>query len=373
MICPKCGHHNDQDISCTRCGVIFEKYVQFQQRQRDHEREQWEREDRRKKTLLMGGGGALAVLLLIGLFLLSPTDTTEQSTITQQAQNTRRMGFAPWERGNAPGYWEQDGDQLRWVSTPDQSILSELSSKFVSVGNRAKGGILITDDCHVIYSGEPSQNSSSRAATNNHHLQAEYDRLQGDLDRAKQAFETKRLEFANTCKVCDDESFRRVLYKQISRVEKAEEKLSRARERLDSSNEQLERDRQLRVDVNNTSVTARVIQVSDNHPLSLLLLDKRICESPKIGDPALLQEGDSVFAFAGYRRDRLIGGKYGGISRQPDATEYLLHDIKLNKGDLGTPLFDQEGRVIGITVTPLDGKPRAIPIGQALRELNLLI
>ena len=34
---------------------------------------------------------------------------------------------------------------------------------------------------------------------------------------------------------------------------------------------------------------------------------------------------------------------------------------------------EMEPGSVSLTVTPFDGKPRAIPIGQALRELNLLI
>ncbi|MEJ2462075.1 MAG: trypsin-like peptidase domain-containing protein [Candidatus Thiodiazotropha sp.] len=372
MICPKCGHENSQDVSCTQCGIIFEKYVQFEQRQREFEQAQWEREDRRKKLILVSGGGILAAALLVGLFLRSPSEPAPEPS-PAQAQYQRPAGYAPWERGNTPGYWEQDGTQLRWVPTPGQTVLTELGGKFITLGSRHKSGILISDDCHVLYSGELPRNTSSREVANKRNLQLDYELVQEDLDNAKQTFEEKRIDFVNSCKVCDEETFRRALYKQISRVEKLEAKLIRAREKLDASEERLASDRQLRVSVNNTSALARVIQVSQKYPLTLLLVDKGACDGLKIGDADTLKEGDPVFAFAGFGKDRLMGGKYTGRSRRPEPEDYLLHDIELSKGDQGTPLFDREGRVIGITATPFDGKPRAIPIDLALRDLDLLL
>ncbi len=372
MICPKCGHENSQDVSCSQCGIIFEKYIQFEQRQREHEQAQWEQQDRRKKLLLMIGGGTLAIALLAGLFLLTPSDPVSAPT-PAQAQNQRPAGYAPWDQGTTPGYWEQDGTQLRWVPTPGQTVLTELGGKFVTIGSRHKSGIVISDDCHVLYSGELPRNTSSREVANRRNLQLEYELAKEELDHAKQAFEEKRIDFVNSCKVCDEQSFRQALYQQISKVEKLEAELIRAREKLDASEELLESDRQLRASLDNTSALARVVQVSDNYPLSLLLLDRDVCNGLKIGDADRLREGDAVFAFTGFAKDRLMGGQYGGRSRRPDAEDYLLHDIKITKGDLGTPLFDREGRVIGITATPFDGKPRAIPIDLALRDLDLLL
>ncbi len=373
MICPKCGHENTQNISCIQCGIIFEKYAQSELRQRQLEQEQWEREDRRKKNLLIAGGSVLALVILIGLFFLLPSDDSAEVSHSQQARNQPMMDHYPWERGTTPGYWEQDGTQLKWVPTPDQPLLSQLSDKFVSVGSRLRSGFLISDDCHVIYNGEPSQQPHSRDASNKRQYQVEYELAVEDLEQAKQAFDEKRIEFINSCKVCDDENFKRTLYKQISRVEKLEKELIRARERLDSSEEVLERSSQLRVSLKNASAQARVVETSNKFPLSLLLLDQAHCDSLGLGDPDELQEGDTVFALTGYNRDRLVGGKYTGLSRSPGQRGYLMHDIKLSKGDRGTPLLDQNGEVIGITVAPVGGIPLAIPIDQVLLDLKLLL
>jgi hypothetical protein len=37
------------------------------------------------------------------------------------------------------------------------ALLSELSYKFVSVGDRLRSGFHISDVCHMIYSGQPWQ------------------------------------------------------------------------------------------------------------------------------------------------------------------------------------------------------------------------
>ena len=372
MICPKCGHKNTQNVSCTQCGVIFEKYIQAEQRQRQLEQEQWEQEDRRKKNLQMAGGGAVALVALIALFVLLPSDEDDQSP-TAQTRSRPVMDYYPWEAGTTPGYWEQEGTQLKWIPTPDLPVLGELSSKLVTVDDRYRSGFLITDDCHVIYSGKPSQKGHSRDQSNKNRNQVDYDLAAQDLERAKQDFDEKRIKFVNSCKVCDDESFKRALRREISRVKKSENALIRARERLDSSEEVLERSSQLRVSLNKSSATARVVETGNRYNLTLLLLDKPHCDSLAVGYPDELQEGDAVFALTGHRKDQLMGGEYGGVSGSVGPKGYLLHDIKINKGDLGTPLFDKEGQVVGITVAPAGGSPRAIPIGQALRDLNLLL
>ena len=372
MICPKCGHPNTQNVSCTQCGIIFEKYAKSELRQRQLEQEQWEREDRRKKNLLLTAGAVAAVAVLSGLFFLLPSDD-EPEPSRSQAWNRPVMDHYPWERGTTSGYWEQEGTQLNWVSTPDQPRLSELSSKFVSVGGRLRSGFLISNDCHVIFSGETSQKSASRDESEKQRLQIEYDLLAEDLEQAKQEFDEKRIKFINSCKVCDDENFKRALGRQISKVEKLEGKLIRAGERLDSSEERLERSSLLRVSLKDESAQARVVETGNNYPISLLLLDKSQCDSLSVGDPDDLQEGDRVFALTGYDRTRVVGGKYAGLSSSSGQQGYLLHDIKLSKGDQGTPLLDKEGQVVGITVTPVGGKPMAIPIGQVLQDLKLLL
>ena len=70
MICPKCSHDNSLVTSCESCGVIFEKYFQQRQRQRDLEMEQWEREDRLKRKKILFGGGVILGGALLGLYFI---------------------------------------------------------------------------------------------------------------------------------------------------------------------------------------------------------------------------------------------------------------------------------------------------------------
>jgi hypothetical protein len=374
MICPKCGHDNIQSVSCAHCSIIFEKYAQHEQRQREFEQAQWEREDQRKRNWLLLGGSALVGVLALSLFLFSsdpsPDTPTEQTSAQSQS---RELEYYPWEHGTTSGYWERKGTQLNWVPTPDQPMLSELASKFVRSGNLHAIGFIATDDCHVIFSGDLSKRTQSKNSDQLSNLQVEHDLLQEELDEAKQRFDEKRIEFINTCKVCDEGSMKGKLKSYIKKVDQLERELAISREKLDTTNKWVERDRKLRVYIDHGSVNARIIQVSKKYPLTLLLLDQPSCNNLTIGDPEELHPDERVFALTGANRDTLYGGKFSGHSQPPDPAGYLMHDIEIPRGDFGTPLFNKQGHVLGITTTPFIGKQRAIPIDIALRDLGLLL
>jgi hypothetical protein len=376
-ICPKCGEENSQHVSCTHCGIIFEKYAKSQLRQRELEQAQWEREDRRKRQWLTIGGGLLAGGLVLSLFLFSSEPTNEVAANDEAATASTARDLAseyyPWERGTTPGYWEREGTQLRWVPTPGQPILAELAAHLVTTGNRNGIGIVVTDDCHVIYSGDLSQKTAIEYSEKKSRQQQNYDRQAAALDEARQRFDKERIQFIKTCKVCDEQHMKTKLSRYISKVDKLEKSLAKAAEELDRSEKMLEQARQYRVYLNNRSANARIIERSKHYPLTLLLLDDPPCKHPPIGEPDKLEEKTPVFALTGVGKDAVYAGQFSGRSRQPDAGDYLLHDIAIPRGDYGTPLFDKEGALLGITTKPAHGDQRAIPIDAALQDLKLFL
>jgi hypothetical protein len=374
-ICPKCGQENSQNVSCTHCGIIFEKYVKSQLRLRELEQERWEQEDRRKKQWLTIGSIILAGCLMLSMFLFSSDPTPSEPSTASTASTTRdRSGeYYPWERGTTPGYWEREGTQLRWVPTPGQPMLTELATKLVRTGDLNGIGIVVTDDCHVIYSGDLSKKPASKYSEEKNNLQQNYDRLAAELDEAKQRFDEQRIQFINTCKVCDEQRMKSKLSTYISKVDKLEKSLAKARQKLDRSEEMLEEAGKYRVYLDNRVANARIVEVGKQYPLTLLLLDSPPCKHPAIGDPDELQEKTPVFALTGVAKDAVYAGQYGGRSQQPDPAGYLLHDIEIPRGDFGTPLFDKQGTLLGITTKPYNGSQRAIPIDAALRDLKLFL
>jgi len=362
---------NNQNASCTHCGIIFVKFAQHQQRQQAFELEQWAREDRQKKLWLMLGGAGLVVGLVLSLIIFS-SNTSPETPPTQTTQ-ARTLEYYPWERGTTPGYWERDGTQFRWVPTPGQPMLAELQTRFVRINNIYSLGFVATDDCHVIFSGDLSTKPDSELGEKKANLQQHYYQLQTELDEAKQRFDEKRIEFVNTCKVCEESKMRGKLQTYIAKVEKLERELAATGQKLHATDEWIEQDQKLSVYTDNSVASARIIQTSKKFPLSLLLLDKPSCKNLQIGYPDELMQDDRVFTISGAPKYELYGGKYTGRSQKPDPSDYLLYDIDIPQVDQGTPLFDKEGNVLGIITTPYNGKERAIPIDVALRDLGLLL
>lgn len=373
MICPKCGHDNRNDVACEGCGIIFEKYFQQAQRQRDLEMVQWEREDTIKRKLSIFASGAVLFCLLIGLYFLF-ADPDANGIDASQTDNHTLATLSPWlQDTTGPGYWERNGTQLQWVPTPGQPKLTALASKFVYLGDYKTFGFLTSSQCHAIFGKDLSDRIKSEYTKRKSFEQIDYDHLADRLKEAEELYETQRVEFINSCKVCDKSNFDRKLGQYRSKVDKLKAKLVVAAKKLDMSQEVIDRDSKLKVRLGKDSFEARLIETSDRYPLSLVLLDKPSCDRINPGDPDKLRQGDMVFALTGVRLDRVQGASYATPPLEPGRQSYIYHDIQLQPGEYGTPLFDSKGNVLGITTNPLDGKGRAIPINVALRELRLLL
>jgi hypothetical protein len=373
MICPKCGHNNRFDTACEGCGVIFEKYFQQAQRQRELEMAQWEREDRIKRKLTFSAAGAVLVAFFAVLyFLIADSDTNGLEA--DQADNHTPARRSPWlQDTTGPGYWERNGTQLQWVPTPGQPKLTALASNFVRLGDYSTFGFLTSNQCHAIFGKDLSDRSKSEYSNRKSVEQFEYDNLSDRLKEAELLYEEQRVEFVNSCKVCDKKNFDRKLGKYRSKVDKLKRELAVADKKLDLSQDMIERNSRLSARIGPDSFDARLIETSDRYPLSLVLLDKPSCHKINPGNPGKLRQGDKVFALTGMHWDKVRGGNYIGTSLTPDRQSYLYHDLQLQPHNYGTPLFDREGNVLGITTAPLHGKGRAIPIDVALRELKLLL
>ena len=373
MICPKCGHNNTFDTACERCGIIFEKYFQQVQRQRELETAQWEREDRLKHKLRLFGVGALLLGLLAGVFLLM-TDNDDGEALSDAADRSGPVQYNPWlQDTSGPGYWKKEGTQLHWVATPGQLKLTSLADKFVRLSDYTTVGFIVSDQCHAIFGQDLSDRTQSAYVDKKSIEQVEYDLLADDLKTAEQRYDAHRQSFMQRCKVCDDAAFNHELYRDKTKVEQIRHKLAIAAEKLDYSQKLIERDAKLSARIGGKSFDARLIETSQRYALSLVLVDKPGCDKLNLGEPADLHRDDSVFALSGLHLENALGGKFMGTSQSPDPQGYLQHDIQLRRNEYGTPLFDKAGNVLGVTTTPLNGRGRAIPIDVALRELKLFL
>ncbi len=98
----------------------------------------------------------------------------------------------------------------------------------------------------------------------------------------------------------------------------------------------------------------------------------------RLTDPAI---GEDVYALGSPLGDSfnttLTRGILSGV-REMNAQPYLQSDVAILPGNSGGPLLDKSGQVVGITVMGLGAKGLAgmnffIPIGDAMRKLNLQV
>lgn len=121
-----------------------------------------------------------------------------------------------------------------------------------------------------------------------------------------------------------------------------------------------------------TKIYAYLVKASSVHDLALLKAEACITPFLKPGKPALLSQGQGVFAVgspAGLR-DTVSRGIFSGFENSMIKT-----DAKIYPGNSGGPLVDESGKVIGINTLKkltrrFEGLGFAIPVDAALKEFG---
>ncbi|MCU7845073.1 MAG: serine protease [Candidatus Thiodiazotropha sp. (ex Monitilora ramsayi)] len=371
MKCPKCGYDSLNEISCSHCGIIFQKYATQEFRKRQLEDERLDRRDRLKRQWITIGVVTSIVLLLTGFFLL-PDDTPDDSLSADQTSQDRKQPrfMVP---GIGPGYWTQDGTQLKWVSTPGETRLNNVRDSTFNFGLGIDKGFIITNECHAIINSDLSKRKASKGTGPLKQDKVYLDILLDSRDEAKAIYEEHRKKFISNCKDCSKKAFDNSMYQYASKLKEIERKISQAQAKLDQSKEYQEHNDVVWAHTHYGRLKVRQVEHSVKLGLSLVMLDREYCENIPRGDPASLTPGEPVFTLQGHKAVDLLGGEYLGISKTGKSSNYIKHNIKVRKADQGFPLLDRDGNVIGITIESNSGKSVAIPIDMALRELKLLI
>lgn len=137
---------------------------------------------------------------------------------------------------------------------------------------------------------------------------------------------------------------------------------------------------------------ARLIGADPVSDLAVIQVDGDLPPSVAWGDSSMLQPGETVLAMGsplGALSNSVTEGIVGGLGRSlppqaggPDYNNLIQHDAPINPGNSGGPLFDLQGKVVGINTigipeaeqgVPAQGLFFAIPANAAQRIVKQLI
>ncbi len=362
MECPKCGHQQTDSFECEACGIIFEKYRQFQERieagvqpQPSHSQE--------------SGKGGLPLFPVLGLLLvvsaalfyfLSPGKPAESTSPTQTTAvapaGTDKPDIAPVRLTGVAGRLAQSHP----AGNPIEAARN--ATVFITTSWGSQGsGFIISEDCHVI--------------TNKHVVHLEMDQVRQSIQRDPN-FQAQYLAYRNRLqqrvaylqRLVAEAKANRASSKQIERLELelrvTQGELETLPQRVDDNlNETLED--KIR-EANYENFTVSLVDGSEfeiyhsdlasRYDLALFKLPAGQCPYLKSAASDNLRQGEKLYTIgnpAGLAYT-VTSGVLSGY-REVAGLRMIQTDAPINPGNSGGPLITEEGLAIGVNTSVLAG------------------
>jgi len=338
MNCPKCGHHQIDEIKCESCGIFFAKYERASERiiQSPYRKSN----SNGKRVWLFG----LGVLLCAGAaFYFLATE-----------QDPSRGGLV---------------EKLSFSEKPRTKLeAARIATVFIRTRISTGSGFFVTGDCII--------------ATNRHVIDADEEQLlalASAIDarryRAEQvnsALRAARLEFQRYCSDCSDSAFNQAtggVYAQYLNYTEETESASRLLDENSSPRSSVTVQF-----VNGVETGAETIYISQDYDVAFLRIQETNCPYLEPYNFHDIPLGSQIYTIGSPEgiKHKITAGVLSG--------EYTLHglsyiqtDAPINPGNSGGPLVTKGGNVIGVNTIKrgdAEGIGWAIPIDLITRELD---
>ncbi len=115
---------------------------------------------------------------------------------------------------------------------------------------------------------------------------------------------------------------------------------------------------------NKKSYNAQVLYVSIDHDFSILKINPGFGLSPvKFADSALAQIGEPIIAIGSseYNNNSILSGNITSLiqSRSQGTIEFIETNLNLYQGDSGGPIFNRQGKLLGMVMGKHQSKERS--------------
>lgn len=377
MRCPKCGHEQANTKECEACGVIFEKYRQFQERKKQE----------REKIQESKTSSSLVVKILLVTFLIATTaGTTYYFTAGKQVVK----GITE-NSGNNNGSGQQEAiktESLPELSAqPEQRVAVSNSTVKMPEGNPIDRARNATVSIETPWgNGSGFFINDNFIVTNRHVVEMDQEKLLDFRQKVETARELVRLERR---KIRDWKKRKSQMAKGPTRsqlailIENSERRLQKILPKLEKGEERLANlDANIRpsdikiILADGSEYQANYVQMSENYDLALMAVyggDWRPIKQDR--QRSRLKEGEKVFTIGSPHglRHTVTSGIFSSYRIHKNGQKYLQTDAPINPGNSGGPLIDEDGNVHGVTTMILrntEGIGFAIPISVVYDEFS---
>jgi len=372
MHCPKCNHEQKNALECEVCGVIFERYKQFQEKKK--EKAVAEVEPKEKSGVLLK---ALQLILLVVVV----AGTTYYFTGYKASEQEQVAAVVSITEGSPAVIVpekivtrEQPSENLNTQETFSYNTIEQARNATVSIETPwgTGSGFFISKDYivtnkHVVEMDERKIADFKNKVLKNKRLI--------DLERQKLADLRRRMKqlpkgpSRSQLSIIIQDRWQQ-LERVIPQQQEAEEQLYRMEDKVQPSDIKI-------IMADGTEHVANYLLVSVDHDLALMSLyteeSKYLKKSPQKNS---LHQGDKVFAIGSPvgLRHTVTSGIFSAYRRQgDDGPIYLQTDAAINPGNSGGPLIDENGYVWGVNTMILrgtEGLGFAIPMTIVYEEFS---
>jgi serine protease Do len=373
--CPKCQHEQTEQLECEACGLIFARYNQFQQKQKEKEELLQAGQQQKNKGRLLQT--ALLVCLTASVTYYFSRGKTESSqpgpdTTETQAVETIRQPIPDTTPSIQPPKTAKSNDA---PAVLQGSPLEHARNATVSIetpwgvgsGFFVKENYVVTNKHVVEIDKNELAEFSNKVKTGRELIRLEQEKIKDmyrQKDRLPDGPSKRQLDLLIT-------KFEEDLAKNLPQFEKAEEQLKKMKRELQPGDIKI-------IMADGSETTANYLTVSSNQDLALISLYSSVKSFLK--SPARnmeMQPGEKVYTIGspvGLRHTVTSGIFSGYRKREPDGAIFLQTDAAINPGNSGGPLIDEKGNVHGVNtmiIKDTEGIGFAIPIETVYEEFRL--
>lgn len=373
--CPKCAHEQSNQVECEACGLLFQKFAQA--RERDKEEKVTLDEQAAIKPESTGSAGKIGGVMALVALTAALTYALTAGNRQQPAAPSPPSPPAATAEQNAPSPTAKPVPQRVEHAAP------------VIVGSpieQAKNGTVAIEAPWGKGSGFFITNSS--IVTNKHVIEPDQTQLEEIRHKVKTGRQLIDLERQNIEELrkrlsrMEDSPTRRQLAIILQEKEKQLAQVLPAQEEAEARLKEIEKPRStsdIKIYLaDGSEYSAQSTQVSAKRDLALISLYSAKAEVLKPAPKSsVLQQGDKVYTIGNPvgLRNTVTSGIFSGYRQNKETGEILLQtDAPINPGNSGGPLIDERGRVHGVNTMILrdtQGIGFAIPIQAVLDEFSI--